>query len=250
MLQARHVDSGLAGKAHVAFTDRWGGYSFGSFNSLNLGRSVGDDDTLVDANRSALAAVLSLSADKISFVSQVHGADVHHVQTDDDIGLGPQADAQITARPGVGLAILTADCVPVALTAPDTGHVGVVHAGRRGMLAGAAVQAAEEMRAAGAKRISAYIGPSICPRCYEVPESMREEAMEICPVSGAVSAVGTAAVDVAGGVAHQLAEAGVEIAEFSRTCTYESADLFSYRREQITGRTAVVAWFEPSGDTP
>ncbi|PMD04325.1 laccase domain-containing protein, partial [Brevibacterium paucivorans] len=56
MLQARHVLSGSAGKAHVAFTDRWGGYSSGRFSSLNLGRSVGDDDTLVDANRSALAA--------------------------------------------------------------------------------------------------------------------------------------------------------------------------------------------------
>ena len=108
----------------MAFTDRWGGYSSGRFSSLNLGRSVGDDDTLVDANRSALAAALSLSADKISFVSQVHGTDVHHVQTEGDVAEGPQADAQITSLAGIGLAVLTADCVPVALAAPDTGHIG------------------------------------------------------------------------------------------------------------------------------
>ncbi len=250
MLQARHVLSGSAGKAHVAFTDRWGGYSSGRFSSLNLGRSVGDDDTLVDANRSALAAALSLSADKISFVSQVHGTDVHHVQTEGDVAEGPQADAQITSLAGIGLAVLTADCVPVALAAPDTGHIGVVHAGRRGMLDGVAVRAVEEMREAGARSIFAYIGPSICPRCYEVPDQMRAEAMEVCPVAGAVSAAGTAAIDVAGGVAHQLVQAGVEIAEFSRTCTYEASELYSYRREQTTGRMAVVAWFESRRDTP
>ena len=234
----------------MAFTDRWGGYSSGRFSSLNLGRSVGDDDTLVDANRSALGAALSLPADKISFVSQVHGADVHHVQTEDDISLGPRADAQITSLPGVGLAVLTADCVPVALAAPDTGHIGVVHAGRRGMLDGVVGRAVDRMREEGARGIVAYIGPSICPRCYEVPDEMRAEAMKICPVAGAVSAAGTAAIDVAGGVAHQLAQSGVEIAGFSRTCTYEASELFSYRREQTTGRMAVVAWFESRRDTP
>lgn len=234
----------------MAFTDRWGGYSSGRFSSLNLGRSVGDDDTLVDANRSALGAALSLPADKISFVSQVHGADVHHVQTEDDISLGPRADAQITSLPGVGLAVLTADCVPVALAAPDTGHIGVVHAGRRGMLDGVVGRAVDRMREEGARGIVAYIGPSICPRCYEVPDEMRAEAMKICPVAGAVSAAGTAAIDVAGGVAHQLVQSGVEIAGFSRTCTYEASELFSYRREQTTGRMAVVAWFESRRDTP
>lgn len=234
----------------MAFTDRWGGYSSGRFSSLNLGRSVGDDDTLVDANRSALGAALSLPADKISFVSQVHGTDVHHVQTEGDISLGPRADAQITSLPGVGLAVLTADCVPVALAAPDTGHIGVVHAGRRGMLDGVVGRAVDRMRSEGARGIVAYIGPSICPRCYEVPDEMRAEAMVACPVAGAVSAAGTAAIDVAGGVAHQLVQSGVEIAGFSRTCTYEASELFSYRREQTTGRMAVVAWFESCGDTP
>lgn len=232
----------------MAFTDRWGGYSSGPYSSLNLGRKNGDDDTLVNANRSALAAVLSLSAERLSFVSQVHGTAVHRVEADDDISLCPEADAQVTRLPHTGLAILTADCVPVALAAPDTGHVAVVHAGRRGMVAGVVGSAVEAMRQDGAENISAYIGPSICPRCYEVPEQMRAEIMDAYPVAGSISSQGTPSVDVAGGVAHQLVAAGVEIADFSRACTYESSDLFSYRREHTTGRIAGLVWFEP--DTP
>ena len=93
------------------------------------------------------------------------------------------------------------------------------------------------MRELGALDIEAVVGPSVCPRCYEVPEEMRAQAMAAEPTTGAVSWAGTPAIDVAGGVVAQLAREGVAL-QWLPGCTRESPDLYSYRRDGTTGRFA------------
>lgn len=243
MLHSRFVVPGRQ-TAHVAFTDRHGGYSSGDFSSFNLARHVGDDEELVAANRSALAQVLGLSAERLSFVSQVHGTAVHEVTELADARAGAEADAQVTAQPGIGLVIMVADCTPVLLADTDAGVIGAVHAGRPGMAAGVVPETLARMRALGAETIHAIIGPSVCPRCYEVPAELRDEVAAVEPVAASVSVSGTPALDVAGAVAEQLRREGVVIDHFSRTCTKESEDLYSYRRQQRTGRFAGVIWLQ------
>lgn len=230
--------------AHVAFTDRHGGYSSGDFSSFNLARHVGDGEELVAANRSALAQVLGLSAERLSFVSQVHGTAVHEVAELADARAGAEADAQVTAQPGIGLVIMVADCTPVLLADTDAGVIGAVHAGRPGMAAGVVPETLARMRALGAETIHAIIGPSVCPRCYEVPAELRDAVAAVEPVAASVSVSGTPALDVAGAVAEQLRREGAVIDHFSRTCTKESEDLYSYRRQQRTGRFAGVIWLQ------
>ncbi|WP_211979138.1 peptidoglycan editing factor PgeF [Brevibacterium sp. W7.2] len=243
MLHSRFVVPGRQ-TAHVAFTDRHGGYSSGDFSSFNLARHVGDGEELVAANRSALAQVLGLSAERLSFVSQVHGTAVHEVAELADARAGAEADAQVTAQPGIGLVIMVADCTPVLLADTDAGVIGAVHAGRPGMAAGVVPETLARMRALGAETIHAIIGPSVCPRCYEVPAELRDAVAAVEPVAASVSVSGTPALDVAGAVAEQLRREGVVIDHFSRTCTKESEDLYSYRRQQRTGRFAGVIWLQ------
>ncbi len=250
MLHSRFVVPGTHRVAHAAFSDRWGGYSVPPYNSLNLGRGVGDDDSAVTANRNMLAQVLGLQADRLSFTSQVHGTAVHTVDLDDlnsSVSLDTvEADAQVTSSTLLGLAVLVADCTPVLLADPDAGVIASVHAGRKGMAAGVVGAAVESMRERGADNIAAIIGPSISPRRYEVPVELREEIAEIEPVAASVSAEGTPAIDVAAGVAEQLRREGVRLERWVSACTYDSPDLFSYRRDAVTGRFAGVIWMEPT----
>lgn len=239
--------------AHAAFSDRWGGYSLPPYSSLNLGRGVGDDDAAVAANRSLLAQALGLQSDRLSFTSQVHGTAVHTVDLDALSSSVPltavEADAQVTRSHHLGLAVLVADCTPVLLADPEAGVIGSAHAGRIGMSRGVIAAAVAEMRRQGAEQISAIIGPSISPRNYEVPAEMRAEVAAGEPVTASVSAAGAPALDVAAGVAEQLRREGVRLERWVNACTYDSPDLFSYRRDRVTGRFAGVIWMEPA-DTP
>jgi polyphenol oxidase len=156
----------------------------------------------------------------------------------------PALDAVVTARRGLALAVLTADCTPVLLADPVAGVAGAAHAGRPGLVAGvvpAVVRAMTELGADPA-RILARTGPSVCGRCYEVPEAMRTEVAETVPAAWAETSWGTPAVDVTAGVRSQLAQAGVETDGLPHVCTLESADHFSYRRERTTGRLASYVW--------
>ncbi|RAE62500.1 laccase domain-containing protein, partial [Burkholderia multivorans] len=119
-----------------------------------------------------------------------------------------------------------------------------VHAGRPGMAAGIVSETLSAMRELGAREIHAVIGPSVCPRCYEVPASLRDEVAAVEPVAASVSVSGTPALDVAGAVAEQLRREGAVIDHFSRTCSRESEDLYSYRRSRRTGRFAGVVWLQ------
>ncbi|GAA2106572.1 MULTISPECIES: peptidoglycan editing factor PgeF [Brevibacterium] len=243
--------AGSGGRAQFALTDRHGGYSTGPHGSLNLARHVGDDPAAVAANRSLLGSALGLS--RVSYVSQVHGTHVHEVTAEDAAALTAQggeetdavsADAQVTRVPGVGLAVLVADCTPVLLADPAAGVAGVAHAGRAGMAAGVIARVVEAMRDLGATELSAVIGPSISSRRYEVPAALRAEVAAVEPVTAAVSLTGTPALDVAAGTAEQLHRHGVRIAHWSSACTYASEDLYSYRRDGVTGRFAGLAWLD------
>ncbi|MFI0152929.1 peptidoglycan editing factor PgeF [Streptomyces lydicus] len=240
MIGQQHHESG----AHFAFTDRWGGVSAAPYDQLNLGGAVGDDPEAVRANRALAAAELGLDPAAVVWMNQVHGRDVAVVEgpwRDADV---PCVDAVVTARRGLALAVLTADCTPVLLADPAAGVAGAAHAGRPGLVAGVVPAVVEAMVELGAEpaRILARTGPAICGRCYEVPEAMRSDVAAVVPEAHATTGWGTPAVDVTAGVRAQLAAAGVAVREDSHICTRESADHFSYRRDRTTGRLASYVW--------
>jgi copper oxidase (laccase) domain-containing protein len=95
------------------------------------------------------------------------------------------------------------------------------------------------MRDLGATSPRAWLGASVCPRCYEVPLELREQVAEVEPVSRSVTWDAAPAVDVAAGVLAQLGRLGVPARQLPG-CTVESPDLYSYRRDGVTGRFAGV----------
>ncbi|WP_406127720.1 peptidoglycan editing factor PgeF [Streptomyces sp. NBC_00989] len=232
--------------AHFAFTDRWGGVSAVPYEELNLGGAVGDDPDAVRTNRELAAKSLDLDPALVVWMNQVHGADVAVVEGPWGASDIPSVDAVVTARRGLALAVLTADCTPVLLADPVAGIAGAAHAGRPGMVAGvvpATVRAMVELGADPA-RIVARTGPAVCGRCYEVPADMRADVAAVEPAAYAETSWGTPAVDVTAGAHAQLDRLGVRDREQSPVCTRESDDHFSYRRDRTTGRLASYVWLD------
>ncbi|MDI3417572.1 peptidoglycan editing factor PgeF [Streptomyces sp. B-S-A12] len=233
--------------AHFAFTDRWGGVSAVPYEELNVGGAVGDAPEAVRANRELAAKALGVEPGAVVWMNQVHGRDVAVVdgpwRDKSDI---PCVDAVVTARRGIPLAVLTADCTPVLLADPVAGVVGAAHAGRPGLVAGVVPAVVEAMTELGAEssRLIARTGPAVCGRCYEVPERMRADVAAIESAAYAETSWGTPAVDVTAGVHAQLERLGVVDRERSPVCTLESEDHFSYRRERTTGRLAAYVWLD------
>jgi len=166
-----------ASGADAAVTARSGGVSSGPYATLNLSLTVGDDPGCVRENRRRLAAGFGASPEDFVFARQVHGAGVRVVGAADR-GSGAfcmddaiaDAVALITATPGLVLAILTADCVPIVLHDPHVRVLACVHAGWRGTVAGVSVAALAAMQALGSRPsdVIAGLGPAIAAARYQV----------------------------------------------------------------------------------
>jgi YfiH family protein len=250
------------GRVEVAFTDRRGDHRGGPSASLDLAEPRQDrqgrrDPAGLSRLDEALCAVAAGLAGggpppRLVRMHQVHGAEVHIVdQVPPDVVSNaatevPVCDGLVTRLPGVALVARAADCVPVLLADPDAGVIGAAHAGRRGLVAGVVPATVARMRELGAAgRLAAWVGPSICGRCYEVPEEMRREVAAAVPEAGAQTSWGTPAVDVVAGVMAQLRGEGVDVVDVAR-CTREDPDLHSHRRDgPAAGRLGAVVWMRP-----
>jgi polyphenol oxidase len=223
-------------RAHVLVTTRAGGVSAPPYDSLNLARHVGDDPADVTINRGLLDRALRV--ERTVFMQQAHRADVGVV--DEAPGGDVEAvDALVTRRPGLALAVLVADCVPVAVTGSSS--LAVVHAGRRGVQAGVVAAAVAALRGYDDGPLAATIGPAVCGRCYEVPAPMQAEVVAVAPAAECTTSRGTAGLDLPAAVTQQLVAAGVDRIERDPRCTVEDHALFSHRRDGVTGRFAVAA---------
>lgn len=232
---------------HGVFT-RHGGVSAPPWDSLNMGGTVGDDPEAVRRNHALMWRVLGIDGAQRYTVWQVHGVDTV-VATEPLDGRSPiQADAIVTNRPGLPLAMRFADCVPILLYDPVRGAVGIVHAGWRGTVAGAGPNAVAAMRKAFGSRpadIWAGIGPSIGPERYQVGEEVVDAVRAAFgTVEGLVrrAADGSAYLDLWAANRRALAEAGVTQVEVAGICTASRTDEFySHRAERgRTGRFGAV----------
>ncbi len=220
--------------------------SRGPAAGLNLATHVADDPVAVAENRARLLAALPAGVGELVVADQVHGREVAQVRAGDP---SPTADALVTTEPGLALAVVVADCVPVLVLDGGVGRgpgaggpVGVAHAGRRGMDLGVVPALVSAVRDLGAIDPVAVLGPSVCGRCYEVPLALRDDVASRHRASWATTAAGTPALDVAAGVLAQLATAGVPALRVPG-CTREDDRLFSVRRDgAATGRGAGVVW--------
>ncbi len=225
----------LAGFPH-GFTTRQGGASRAPFESLNLGGGVGDDAADVEANWQRLCRATGLG---FARVRQVHGDRVVVVCAPGS--RAEDADAVLSAHPGVAACVSVADCVPILLGDPRSGAVAAVHAGWRGTLAHTAERAVEAL----AREVSAHpgdllaaIGPAIGPCCYEVSPDIAQVFRDDLGPRVAEPRGGSSRVDLWLANELVLRKAGLagERIEVLGRCTFCEADtFFSHRRDR--GRT-------------
>lgn len=247
------IDPDRLGGVGIAFTDRLGGFSTGELASLNLGRTDLDELDVLRANLAAVRSALDLRP--IVALHQVHGIDVYDADLDerdwsDDAWLGdraggpalPVADAVITGRPGLALAVRVADCVPILFADAHTGLIGAAHAGRAGLLAGVLPATVAALRRRGAGQLRAWIGPHICGSCYEVGAELAASAAQQLPACASTTSWGTPAIDLGAGATAQLRELGVEVIDHA-SCTFTGDELFSHRADgPQTGRQLGLIW--------
>lgn len=226
-------------------TTRAGGHSRTPYASFNLSHTVGDDPSSVALNRTRLADELGLGTDRLIWMEQVHGVRVQRVDEPAPSPV-PETDGLVTATPGLALAALAADCVPVLFADPIAGVVGVCHAGRVGARDGVVPATLRAMCELGARtdQVEVLLGPAVCGPCYEVPETMRADIETHLPGSATTTRTGTPALDLRAGLRGQLTSLGVDAIVEDPRCTVEEEGLFSHRRERTTGRQAAVIWIE------
>ena len=243
-LEAQNLAGG--GIAH-GFFGREGVVSQGIYASLNCGPGSKDDPQAVAENRRRAADMLAPDIRLIS-LSQIHSPTVYTLPGwGAEYGARPEGDGMVTATPGLGLGILTADCAPVLFADPKARVIGAAHAGWKGALGlkdghGVLEATLEAMEKLGAvrTRIRAAIGPCISQANYEVGADFRDRFLEqglrqrcfFVPSDRQ----GHYRFDLPGYVAHRLTQAGTGSVESLAACTYPAENgFFSFRRTTHAG---------------
>jgi polyphenol oxidase len=219
----------------VFVTDRFNGLSVPPYDSLNLGDHVGDDAARVRENRVLVTRAAGVDLDHFVTVRQVHGANV----LEGTNAAGSEGDALVTDSTTIALAILVADCVPLALVDTSSQRIGVVHAGWRGLQAGVI---SRTLATFDATTTHVFIGPSISKESYQVGP---EVAQHFASVEGALVADGgdRSRLDLRAVAVRQLIDAGVgdDHIVVSRDVTDGGGVFYSDRAQRPCGRFAIVA---------
>jgi len=226
----------------AVFTGRSGGVSLPPYDTLNMSGAVGDDPASVARNRLSVAQACEVAESGLTWMRQVHGS--HVISYADHGSSGREGDAIFTDVPGLALGVLAADCAGVLLADPRARIVGAAHSGREGTAAGVVTALVAAMAGAGAvpARMRALIGPAICGHCYEVSAQVRYRVAAAVPEAACRTRRGSPGLDIRAGITAQLARAGIRQVDDDPRCTAETPDLYSFRRDGLTGRFAGLIW--------
>jgi polyphenol oxidase len=228
-----------AGFRHAFFT-RLGGASEGPFESLSFSTAVGDDPCHVDENLRRAGALLGVDAERVLYLSQVHGREARFYRTLEQRAdlITLEGDAIGGSEPITAYGVRSADCVPILLADLTSGAVMAIHAGWRGVVVGAveAGVACLRQNLGNEGQLLAAIGPHISLAAFEVSDEVAEQLEAVCPVPGAVRRATTAKphVNLRFIVTQKLLALGLTEASIDQIggCTVLDAErYFSFRRD-------------------
>ena len=243
-----------------------------NYGELNLGLHVNDRAEKVLNNRMRLLAAINAqltsessqiqqytAINSLHWVSQVHGKQIHDVDTT-ALSMAPMAaDALVSQQRGRGLAIMTADCVPIVLYQPTSGKMAAIHAGWQGLACGVIQETVKRFTESGS--VQAWIGVCISQANYEVNTDVRDKLLAGCiehqtlseaHIDAFVSLFSTSShndkikLNLPRLAAAQLSAAGVTVnTQLPIDCSYADTHYYSYRRQThlqqpATGRMALI----------
>ncbi|MGH7903589.1 MAG: polyphenol oxidase family protein [Candidatus Dormibacteraceae bacterium] len=195
----------------------------------------------VRAARRRFAAAVGLDFEAATLMGAVHGAELARVERPG--GLVEGVDGLVTDREDLPLFAVFADCYPILLIDPGRRCLALAHAGWRGTRSGMATATVRTLQREYGCRpgdLVAGIGPGICGRCYEVGG---EVASQFPPQVVRRSPDGRFRLDLAAANRLALLAAGLEPGNVhvQGACTFESAQLFSHRRDADGSRFGCLA---------
>ena len=238
-----------------------------SYGALNLGLHVNDNAKTVLNNRmhllsainEQLAATQRQPIDSLHWLNQVHGKQIHDIDAT-ALAMRPlDADAMVSCQVKLGLAVMTADCVPIVLYQPATGQIAAIHAGWQGLACGVIKTTVE--RFSSSEPIMAWIGVCISQENYEVGRQVRDKLLTGCIENQTLAAqhlesfeeryvlaseADKIKLNLPQLAADQLNSAGIIVSNDSAVpCSYADPHYYSYRRQThlqqpATGRMALV----------
>lgn len=241
------------GNIHAFTTLRHGmGVSKLPFDEFNLGNRYseqGDNPGAVEKNRELLVREFSLPA-RPHWLRQVHGVDVLRFDsapepTGNFLQDEPVADASVTSKKNVVLAVLTADCLPVLFCNEDGSEIAAAHAGWRGLADGMLENTVGAMQSSPEK-IMAWLGPAAGPCAYEIGADVRDAFIKHDQTASSAflsTRENHWIVDLYQIARTRLEATGVKKIYGGDHCTISEPEMFfSHRREQRTGRMASLIW--------
>jgi len=223
-------------------TTKIGGFSIGEYATNNLGLHVSDNAEHVIKNRDYLKNNLNLPGDPF-WLEQTHTNICTSVLNQNSNRF---ADAAITQDKKIPLVILTADCVPIVMCNQQGYEIAAIHAGWKGLASGIIENTVSKL-SEEAKNYIAWIGPSICQKCYATgidvykkfigKYTYLDQAFKQCK-----SEIYADLPKIANLILNNL---GVNKVYLSNACTFEeSVKYYSYRQSAKTGRIATLIWFK------
>jgi purine-nucleoside/S-methyl-5'-thioadenosine phosphorylase / adenosine deaminase len=253
-IEAGHL---LGEGIRLVFTAREGGCSPPPYDSLNLAYHTGDDPANVLLNRRAVATRLGIPAEDFIYLEQVHGLRVGRAVSA-DTGIPPRefhpdfaaSDGAFSTEAGLVLAVLTADCVPLALTSPYNRVALMLHAGWRGTLediVAAGLDILQNELGVRSSECAAVMGPAVGPCCYGVDKGRAAVFVErYGEGSGVVMEEKGYHLDLKRANRLNLLRAGVADERIWEVggCTCCDRRYFSYRRDGVTGRQGSFIYLE------
>ena len=221
-----------------------------AFNHFNLGLHVGDDPQQVLTHRHDLLSQLPENT-QIQWLEQIHGAKVLSIESHSKQAL--IADAIITRKKNIALAIMAADCLPILLTAKDGSEIAAIHGGWKPLSKNIIANTINKMTTRN-EDICVWLGPCISKLAFEVGEEVKTAFVNQSKSFAAAFTLSLPTSDQQYKKSQtkyladlpliakiQLNDLGIENVHHLEHCTYtDESQYFSYRRENITGRMASI----------
>ena len=213
-----------------------------SIHCLTLTKEFFDINSIDSKKEKLISDFLTYEDLPIQYMDQVHGNRVQSISSVSSPII--ETDALVSASDNLILGILSADCMPIAISKKDGSVFAIIHAGWRGLISGV-IQTCLSAFIKDDIKLTAWIGPSISGGFYEVGSELYDAFMK----SDEHSQSNFKRVnpkkwlfDLNGEAKRILKNHNVEV-HVSNQCTYTNHDLFySYRRDQTENRLLTMIW--------
>ena len=178
----------------------------------------------------------------IQYMDQVHGKKGEKIFSQSSLPID-ETDSLVSSTSNLALGVLTADCLPIALSKKDGSEFAMLHAGWKGLLSGV-IESTLTSFTKGCSDVSAWIGPSISQKNYEVGNDLYESFVNKDDESESNfkdKGYDKWLFSLHGEAKRILGKYNINV-DLSSVCTFESESLFSYRRDHTENRILSIIW--------